>query len=273
MNDVVNTSAESAPESDRPARPWRRRRLPVKAAKTLARARITLEEIGNLTLEEVLAIPGFGQRTVWHLERALGRRFESHAPYWIERGLSVRLAQALAAAGIRTEQALKRLRYEALLKIEGIGPISARALLSFGAPPAEKPVARTFLERVPQARIWVEAGIIPSCAARLVRAGITDLEALARASREDLLGIRGIKKGTLEKCEKLLGRPLPSVSAYWREKGLPQQLANSLRKAGIESIEILAAMSREELLNIHGIGDRGLECCEALLGRPMCSQR
>jgi predicted flap endonuclease-1-like 5' DNA nuclease len=264
----MRTVRRHDPERGRAA-PRRRYRLPAKVAKILAQAGLTLAEVEPLTLEELLAIPGVGPRTVWRLERTLGRRFESHAPYWIKRGLSARLARTLAAAGIRTEQALKRMRREDLLKIKGIGPKTARTLLSLGAPPAAKPAARTFLERVPQARVWIEAGIIPCCAARLVRAGITDIAALARASREDLLGIRGIEKATLEKCERLLGRPLPSISAYWREKGLPPQLANALLRAGVHSIETLAAMSREDLLGIHGIGDRGLQHCEELLGRPM----
>jgi hypothetical protein len=120
-------------------------------------------------------------------------------------------------------------------------------------------------------RRWIKAGIRPSCAARLVKAGITDLATLALHSREEVLGIPGVHKATLKVCEKLLGYPLPSIYAYWHERGFPPKLAKILHKAGIESTEDLSALCREELIWFLGINPRSVELCEALLGRPLGS--
>jgi hypothetical protein len=127
------------------------------------------------------------------------------------------------------------------------------------------------LDRLPQARIWIEAGISLACAGKLVRAGYASLEDLDGASREDLLAVGGIGAGTLEKLEQLLGHPLPSPSSVWLEKGLPPRVATALGKAGIDSLEALGKLSREELLAL-GVRRPGLERCEALLGRPIHSK-
>jgi hypothetical protein len=127
------------------------------------------------------------------------------------------------------------------------------------------------LDRLPQARIWIEAGISLACAGRLVRAGYTSLEDLGGASREDLLAVGGIGDGTMEKLEGLLGHPLPSPSSFWREKGMPPRVATALAYAGIDSLEALGKLSREELLALR-IRRPGLEQCEALLGRPIHSR-
>ncbi len=268
LSHVVNASGERHAPALRS-----RRRVPAQVAKTLKRAGVTIPELEGLTREAVLALPRVGPWTVRQIERFRGRSFETCAPYWIARGIPATVAVALAAAGIRTDEQLRGMQRDDLLGIEGIGLHAAEMLLSlFGSPgKPSKPTPRTFLERMPQARIWVEAGIIPCCAARLVKAGVTSTTALAHASREDLLAIRGIDERTLEKCEELLGRPLRSITAYWREKGLPLPFANALLRAGIESVKALAALSREDLLRIPGLGSRGLQLCEELLGRPLCS--
>ena len=246
-----------------------RRRLSQHATRTLAKAGVTLEDVERLTLEEVLALPGIGPGTVGHLERCLGKPFVSHAPYWIERGLSASVAGALAAAGIRTEEKLRCMGREDLLKVEGLGPKTVEFVLFLGKPLPERRRPLSFLERVPQARIWVEAGIIPGCARRLVAAGITTIGHLERLTRDDLLAIRGISEATIEQCEKLLGRPFRnSISGYWRAKGLQPQIANTLSRGGVGSLEQLALMSREEVLRLNGMGGTGLTACEKLLGRP-----
>ena len=207
------------------------------------------------------------------LERVLGRAFESHAPYWIERGFSKRLARALAAAGIRTEEDLTSLRREEILqRVKGIGPKTERIVLEFGLPPCEGTPTRAHGAGVHQGSLWIDAGIAPCCAARLVRAGFTSMEHLEGASREDVLGIRGISEGTLAKCEQLLGHPLrTSIFVYWTDRGVPVRFANALHRAGIESLEALAEKSREELLGILGLGVGGLRCCEELLGHALPS--
>ena len=247
----------------------RRRRLPADAAKRLAEAGVTLAEVERLTLEEVRDLPGVGGLTVKRLERYFGRPFESHAPYWIERGLSARLAQKLAVAGIRSEEQLRRLRRADLLKIKGLGTKQVELLLHFGRPAPARQRPLTFLEKVPQARVWVEAGISPGCARRLVEARITSTAKLEKLTRDDLLAIRGISRTTVAKCEELLGRPLgESTAAWWRARGLTAQLAHVLEGAGVRSLEQLGAMSREEFLGLNGVGQKGLAACERLLGQP-----
>jgi Helix-hairpin-helix domain len=138
---------------------------------------------------------------------------------------------------------------------------------SLGRPAGlKKPL--TLLDKLPQARFLVEAGILRAAAAKLVRAGYTSLETLARASREDLLSVPGISTGTIDKLEVLLGHPLRSPTAYWREKGLPATYAIKLGKARIESVEALGRMSRTEIQAL-GIGNVGVWKCEELLGRSL----
>src|SRR5215218_6496168 len=96
---------------------------------------------------------------------------------------------------------------------------------------------RTYLDRVPEAGKLVEAGMRPTAAVRLARAGYTSLEKLAAATRDELLAIHGVSLGTVEECERLLGHPLPSPLAYWRGQGLNTHLAKVLCKARIESVE------------------------------------
>lgn len=250
--------------------PQGRRRLPAKIAKRLDEAGVSVAEVEGLSLEEVLAFPGIGPLTVRRLERYLGRPFESHAQYWIDRGLSARLADMLAGAGIRTVEQLRRQRREDLLNVKGIGRQSVERLLQLGRPSPARPL--TFLDKVPKARLWVEAGITAGCARRLVAAGITSIARLAKLTRDDLLAIHGISEPTVAKLEKLLGRPLAeSVAACWRARGLPTQLANTLQGARVSTLEQLAAMSREELLSLSGIGPTGLAACERLLGQPLRS--
>jgi Helix-hairpin-helix domain len=126
----------------------------------------------------------------------------------------------------------------------------------------------TLLDKLPQARFLVEAGISLAAAAKLVRAGYTSFETLAGASREDLLSVPGISTGTLDKLEVHLGHPLRSPTAYWREKGLPATYAIKLGNARIESVEALGRMSRKEIQAL-GIGNVGVWKCEGLLGRSL----
>jgi hypothetical protein len=126
----------------------------------------------------------------------------------------------------------------------------------------------TFLDKFPQARFLVEAGIKPASAVKLVRAGYTSLESLARASKDDLLSVRGIGTGTLEQLEGLLGHQLRSPADYWREKGLLPKYAEALGRAGIDSVQALEKKSRKELRAL-GLGNLGLQKCEELLGRPL----
>lgn len=74
--------------------------------------------------------------------------------------------------------------------------------------------------------------------------------------------------------EKVLRTKLPTGSAdFWKRQGLAAVIAHALHRAGIETIEDLAAVTREEFLTFKGLAHGALERCEALLGRPFPSAR
>jgi hypothetical protein len=124
-----------------------------------------------------------------------------------------------------------------------------------------------YLRRDPRARPLVEAGLWPTAALRLVRAGYTSLEKLAAATRDDLLAIRGVNLKTVEACERLLGHPLPWPTAYWTGRGLLPYIARTLCRAGIDSLEALGKLSFKDMRAL-GIGVSHIRKCEELLGRP-----
>lgn len=131
----------------------------------------------------------------------------------------------------------------------------------------EKP----FLRRFPQARYWLERGLHPRAARELVKAGFLKVEDLARTTREDLDALPGVGATTLEHLERLRGGPLVSPAGYWLERGLRPRLAHSLAGLGIDSVEKLGRMTREQLLRLPGVGEGSLEAVEAVLGRPLAS--
>jgi len=60
---------------------------------------------------------------------------------------------------------------------------------------------------------------------------------------------------------------------HWQEKGLPPVTARALERAGIRTMEDLAALTREEFVAFHALGEKAMRRCEALLGRPFPSAR
>jgi DNA-directed RNA polymerase alpha subunit len=130
---------------------------------------------------------------------------------------------------------------------------------------------KPFLRRHPQARYWLERGIHPKAARELADAGIRTLGDLARTAREDLKALPGVGDRSLAQLERLQGAPLVSPADAWRERGLPPQVANTLARLGIESIEKLGALTREEFLSRPGVGNGTLRAVEALLGRSLDS--
>jgi hypothetical protein len=124
----------------------------------------------------------------------------------------------------------------------------------------------SYLKRVVGEQTLVEAGIWPQAAARLARAGFTDLRKIAAATRDDLLAIRGVNLKTVERCEEILGHGLPWPTAYWREKGFAPDFAKILCRAGIDSLEALGKQSFKDLRAL-GLGPLRIRQCEAALGR------
>lgn len=61
------------------------------------------------------------------------------------------------------------------------------------------------------------------------------------------------------------GRP----ADYWTEKGFTPFLSARLERAGIDTVEALSRLTREEFLALHDLGGAALAKCEALLGQPL----
>ena len=126
----------------------------------------------------------------------------------------------------------------------------------------------SFLRRVPKARAWIDAGFEIQIAVKLLEAGFPRIESIGELSREQFLAKRGLGTGTLKKCEALLGRPLRSLADYWMEQGLALGAAEALGRVGVDSVEALGKLTREEL-RAAGVRDDQLKDCEALMERAL----
>lgn len=106
---------------------WDRQGLYPRAARALSEAGYrSLEGLRRTSREELIALPGLGERALRRLEALLGSPIPSRAVYWIERGLPLRTANVLVREGIRTLEDLGRLTREELLSFGGIGYRSLR---------------------------------------------------------------------------------------------------------------------------------------------------
>jgi hypothetical protein len=148
--------------------------------------------------------------------------------------------------------------------------------------------ARTaaLIDRYPECRVWLEAGIPIVPARALVVAGIRDLEDLAVLTRSEFLAIPGVGAGVLRHCERRLGRPLAApppepktvdldrdrdvilTRPQWRSLGFGAKAAVELTARRL-SLKALARLDRRELLTIPGIGETTLPLCEKLTGRSL----
>lgn len=132
-------------------------------------------------------------------------------------------------------------------------------------------IPRTFLERYPEARYWIDKGLKPTAAKALVTAGYLALADLVGKCREDLTGIRGLGEKSLVHCEALLGSVIPSRTEELAAHAIHLQVRRSLGRAGIRSLDDLGKCTREQVLAIPGFGETGLRQCEQALGRPLDS--
>lgn len=124
----------------------------------------------------------------------------------------------------------------------------------------------TFLKKHPEARTWITLRVKPRTALALCKAGYRNPNAVSGLTREELLGIWAVGEGTLRKIETALGRSLSSPTLVWRERGLGGLVARMLVEAGIETLEQLAAITKEELLKLDGMGGRLVNQIENSLG-------
>jgi hypothetical protein len=118
-------------------------------------------------------------------------------------------------------------------------------------------------------RYWVDLGLLPRTARSLVKAGIRSVADLAGWSREQLADLPWMGKRSLARLEQLWGSPLPSRKGFWEARGVPPLIRSALLRAGIDSLEKLGTLTREQFLAINGLGKKALRECERLLGRPL----
>ncbi|HYU31208.1 MAG TPA: helix-hairpin-helix domain-containing protein [Thermoanaerobaculia bacterium] len=198
--------------------------------------------------------------------------------FWLTVGLIPRSAKALAEAGFRSLSDLRGVTQERLLAIPGVGPASLEVLEeALGRPlPWERkrrtspPGARAWPETV-----WRKRGLSAAAAITFAMEGMT-LERLSSISREELCRLPGVGRKTVAVCELLTGRRIPFRKVdpgvtFWRDRGIFPRAARTLREAGIESIEDLRKVSREEVLALRGVSEITLERLEALLGEELPS--
>jgi len=137
--------------------------------------------------------------------------------------------------------------------------------------PTPEQAYRHFLRKNPRAWYWLKRGLHPKAARELAQAGYRTLEDLAGRTREDLAAIPGVGTRTLGRLEELLGSLIPSRRGDWAKRGLPPNVSNALDRAGIDSLEKLGRLTREQFLSIDWLGEGSLEACERLLGRRLDS--
>jgi helix-hairpin-helix protein len=258
---------------------WLTAGLVPKAALALAKAGFrSLADLEGVRWADLLAIQGVGRFSLATIEELLGQPLPGSPtspnlsrPWqeviWRKRGLQVEAAITFAQEGM-TLVRLQSMTREDLLSLRGVGvgTIQACELILGREIPSRKP-PRKKVE--PPVAFWRRQGLYPRAARALSEAGIGSLEALQGRYREELLALRGLGEFALRQLEALLGSAIPSRTAYWIERGLPMGAANVLAREGIETLEDLGQLSREQLLSFVGLGYRALRECERLLGRML----
>ncbi|HBL30763.1 MAG TPA: hypothetical protein DD490_28340, partial [Acidobacteria bacterium] len=219
---------------------WCRQGVPPAKAQILAG--FARDEIAAMSREDLLEVPGIGPHTLRLCEKALGRKFpkrEESNPawaYWRRLGVSGPALAALVARGLRSVEDLRRLDRREIRRLPGCGTRTLRRI---------EALLGTALS---SAGSWKALGLPGRLANGLDRAGIDTLEELAKVTREELLAQGGLDRGSLERCEALLGRRLPSAVKDWRARGLPQRLAWTLSRRRVLTVEDLRRLTGADLL-------------------------
>lgn len=130
---------------------------------------------------------------------------------------------------------------------------------------------RQFVRKHPRTVYWLRLGLHPKAARELVKLGIRRVKDVAGRSREELSAIPGVGAATIRRLEQLLGSEILSRRGDWEERGLSRYLAYALGRAGIDSIEKLGGLTREQFLSVSGLGLDSLRACERVLGRRLDS--
>lgn len=153
-----------------------------------------LDDLKGMSREEVLAIPGLGERTLPLVERLLGCVFPSTVEELTERGVPRILATALAKAGIDSWEKVERMTREQFGAVRDLGASSLRqleALLGRRLDSAVQGLCGQGLER--------------PTAYRLASAGIRNLLEVPEQSEEDLRAL-GLTPKDIAVCRRLIPR-------------------------------------------------------------------
>jgi hypothetical protein len=251
---IRNRVAEHHPETAF----WLASGLSTRAAFALAQARIlTLQDLSGRTKGDLQKVASLGGRSFRVLEQLLGhpipeRRADPSEKYWTDKGFTRVAAQSLCRAGLHTLEDLARADRETL---EELPRLAKRGL---------KRCDELLGHRVPAKRdYWIERGLPPRIAGFLVKAGIHTLDDLGHLTREDFLSRSLLSEASLEQCEQLLGRRLPSPPGDWVRRGCRTSLAVKLVRAGILTVDDLRPKSASDLSRA-GLQEREIKLCKKL---------
>lgn len=172
---------------------WTSRKLSARAAAGLRGAGIgSLEDLGRVSFEQLLAIPGIGVGEIRRCEALLGRALSRKEDYWTSRGLPSRAAGTLVSAGIETLEDLKRMTRGQFFRHRGLAERTLRqceALLGRPLPWPEED--------------WRKAGCqSPRLIRKLVLAGIFTVAELNRKTDSELAAV-GLTPNEVGYCRKL----------------------------------------------------------------------
>jgi len=211
---------------------WRRLGVPNPVAMVRAGYR-TLTDLAGVTREEFLAHPGLGDVNLARCEALLARSLPSHRAAWLRRGLPDEMARRLSSLRIA--------------KPEELGDFEPAALKARGLSKKEIGLLRSWAGVVSSFEHWRNLGFAHRLANALDRGGIRTLEELAALTREELLALKGLPDGSVQQCQKLLGRPLPSAVDYWTGRKVPRVLAWQLSRKRVMTLEDLRPLTPDDL--------------------------
>jgi rhodanese-related sulfurtransferase len=165
---------------------WRSRKLSARAAAGLRAAGIgSLKDLGHVSFEQLLAIPGVGVGEIRRCEALLGRALSRKEDYWTSRGLPGRTAGFLVGVGIETLEDLKRMTRGQFFRHRGLGERALRqceALLGRPLPWPEEDWRKAgcqsprLIRKLVQAGIFTVADLNRQTDAELAAAGLTPNE-------------------------------------------------------------------------------------------------
>jgi hypothetical protein len=154
-----------------------------------------LDDLKGMSREEVLAIPGFGERTLPLAERLLGSAFPSPREELRERGLPRVLSFALVKAGVDSWEKVERMTREQFIAVGNLGASSLRQLEALLGRQLDSPVQHLCRQELPRPTAY-----------RLASAGVRDLLEVADHSDERLQAL-GLTPKDIAACQRLIERP------------------------------------------------------------------